>query len=146
MLAKCKSIRVENIFERLVEKKEDLKYKNLTEYKARVKGYGEMKYPFIEYLSYRLNKQGRSSYSIFEYIGRTSKQNGNYYRRGSKERTLRYCCKKSLSMANCITSMKELLRIDFLSIFEEDKWSRRNTKTRPCKGLYKNGLQNKGIL
>ena len=32
--------RVENIFERLVEKKEDLKYKNLTEYKARVKDMG----------------------------------------------------------------------------------------------------------
>ena len=46
--------RAENIIERLVEKKSELKYKNLTEYKLKVKGYGEMKYPFIEYLSYIL--------------------------------------------------------------------------------------------
>ena len=40
--------RVENILERLVENKQDLKYKNLGEYNKRVKGYGEIKYPFIE--------------------------------------------------------------------------------------------------
>ena len=56
--------RVENIIERLVENKEELKYKNLTEYKARVKGYGEMKYPFIEYMSYRLKQYGKSAYGF----------------------------------------------------------------------------------
>jgi len=54
--------RVENILERLVENKQDLKYKNLGDYKQRVKGYGEMKYPFIEYMSYRLKKYGKSAY------------------------------------------------------------------------------------
>ena len=50
--------KVENIIERLVEKKnkEELQFTHLGEYKAKVKGYGEMKYPFIEYLSYRLKK------------------------------------------------------------------------------------------
>ena len=38
--------RAENIIERLVERKQELKCKNLSEYRARVKGYGEMKYPF----------------------------------------------------------------------------------------------------
>ena len=55
--------RVENILERLIENKEELRFKNLGEYKQRVKGYGEMKYPFIEYMSYRLKKYGKLSYS-----------------------------------------------------------------------------------
>lgn len=60
--------RVENILERLVENKEELKYKNLGEYKQRVKGYGEMKYPFIEYMSYRLKKYGKAAYSFINIL------------------------------------------------------------------------------
>ncbi len=56
--------RVENILERLIENKEELKFKNIGEYKQRVKGYGEMKYPFIEYMSYRLKKYGKQAYSF----------------------------------------------------------------------------------
>ena len=47
--------RVENILERIIEDKKDLRFKNLIEYKQKVKGYGQMKYPFIEYMSYQLN-------------------------------------------------------------------------------------------
>ena len=56
--------KVENIIERLVENKEDdkLKYKNLPSYKTKSLGYGEMKYPFIEHMSYRLKSYGRQAY------------------------------------------------------------------------------------
>lgn len=110
--------RVENIFERLVEKKEDLKYKNLTEYRARVKGYGEMKYPFIEYLSYRLNKQGRIAIPFLNILEEQVNKMGTTIEEVVKKEHYDIAVKK-VSMANCITSMKELLRIDFLSIFEE---------------------------
>lgn len=60
--------RVENILERLVENKQELKYKNLGDYKQRVKGYGEMKYPFIEYMSYRLKKYGKVAYSYINIL------------------------------------------------------------------------------
>ena len=49
------------MIERLVENKDkdELQFNHLNSYKRKVKGYGEMKYPFIEYLSYRLKKYGK---------------------------------------------------------------------------------------
>ena len=50
--------KVENIVERLVEQKSKDKqiYKNDKKNKTIKLGYGEMKYPFIEYMSYKLKK------------------------------------------------------------------------------------------
>ena len=124
--------RVENIFERLVEKKEDLKYKNLTEYKARVKGYGEMKYPFIEYLSYRLNKQGKVAIPFLNILEEQVNKMGTTIEEVVKKEHYDIAVKK-VSMANCITSMKELLRIDFLSIFEEVNGVEEILKQDPAK-------------
>lgn len=72
--------RVENILERLIENKQELKYKNLGEYKQRVKGYGEMKYPFIEYMSYRLKKYGKSAYSFINILEEQVNRLRNKYR------------------------------------------------------------------
>ena len=110
--------RVENILERLVEKKEELKYKNLSEYKAKVKGYGEMKYPFIEYLSYRLKMQGRVSAPFIMALEEQVNKMGTSIEEVIKKEHFDIALKK-VSMANCITSMKELLRMDFKSIFEQ---------------------------
>ncbi len=71
--------RVENILERLIENKEELKFKNLTEYKQKVKGYGEMKYPFIEYMSYRLKKYGKAAYSYINALEEQVNKLRNYY-------------------------------------------------------------------
>lgn len=110
--------RVENIFERLVEKKENLKYKNLAEYKTRVNGYGEMKYPFIEYLSYKLNKQGKIAIPFLNVLEEEVNKMGTTIEDVVKKEHYDIAVKK-VSIANCIISMKELNRIDFLSIFEE---------------------------
>lgn len=110
--------RVENILERLVEKKGELKYKNLSEYKAKVKGYGEMKYPFIEYLSYRLKQQGKAAYPFMEALEEQVNKMGTTIEEVIKKEHFDIALKK-VAMANCITSMKELLHMDFLSIFEE---------------------------
>ncbi len=110
--------RVENIFERLVEKKEDLKYKNLAEYKAKVKGKREMKYPFIEYMSYRLKQQGRVATPFLMVLEEQVNKMGTTIDEVVKKEHFDIALKK-VSMANCITSMKELLRMDFLSIFEQ---------------------------
>lgn len=55
--------RVENIVERLVEQKskEEQKYKNDKSYKTSKLGYREMKYPFIEYMSYKLKKERKEN-------------------------------------------------------------------------------------
>ena len=56
--------KVENMIERLVEnkEKEELQFNHLSTYKEKVKANYEMKYPFIEYLSYRLKKYGKKAY------------------------------------------------------------------------------------
>ena len=110
--------RVENIIERLVENKEELKYKNLTEYKARVKGYGEMKYPFIEYMSYRLKQYGKSAYGFMAVLEEQVNKMGTSVEEVIQKEHFDIAVKK-VSMANCITSMKELTRVDFLAIFEK---------------------------
>ncbi len=110
--------RVENIIERLVENKEDIKYKNLSEYKAKVKGYGEMKYPFIEYMSYRLKRYGKSAYAFVNVLEEQVNKMGTTIDEVIQKEHFDIAVKK-VSMANCITSIKELLRIDFLQIFEK---------------------------
>ena len=110
--------RVENILEKYVEKKNELKYKNLSEYRSRVKGYGEMKYPFIEYLSYRLKNEGRSAYPFVMALEEQVNKMGTTIEEVVKKEHFDIAIKK-VSMANCITSMKELLRMDFLTIFEQ---------------------------
>lgn len=110
--------RAENILERLVENKTELKYKNLSEYKAKVNGYGEMKYPFIEYLSYRLKKEGRQSYPFMVALEEQVNKMGTTIEEVIKKEHFDIALKK-VTIANCITSIKELLHLDFLNIFEE---------------------------
>ena len=128
--------RVENIIERLVERHTELKYKNLSEYRARVKGYGEMKYPFIEYLSYRLKKQGRSAYQFVASLEEQVNKMGTTIEDVVKKEHFDIAIKK-VSMANCITSMKELLRMDFLTIFEKSNGVEEILKRDPA-NIYTN--------
>ena len=126
--------RVENIIERLVENKEDLKYKNLGEYKQRVKGYGEMKYPFIEYMSYRLKKYGKSAYSFTNCLEEQVNKMGTSIEDVIKKEHFDIAVKK-VSMANSIKSIKELLRMDFLEIFEKINGVEKILKNDPA-GIY----------
>lgn len=109
--------RVENILERLVENKQTLKYKNLGDYKQRVKGYGEMKYPFIEYMSYRLKKYGKAAYPFINILEEQVNKLGTSIDEVVRKEHFDLALKK-VSMANSITSIKELLRMDFMQIFQ----------------------------
>ena len=109
--------RVENIIERLVENKQELKYKNLGDYKQKVKGYGEMKYPFIEYMSYRLKKYGKSAYSYINILEEEVNKMGTTTEEVIRKEHFDIAVKK-VSMANSILSIKELLRMDFLQVFQ----------------------------
>ena len=124
--------RVENIIERLVENKEELKYKNLTEYKTRVKGYGEMKYPFIEYMSYRLKQYGKSGYAFMAVLEEQVNKMGSSVEEVIQKEHFDIAVKK-VSMANCITTMKELTRVDFLAIFERINGVEEMLKKDPAK-------------
>ena len=109
--------KVESILERIIEDKKDFKFINLKEYKKKVKGYGEMKYPFIEYLSFRLKKYGKSAYSYINVLEEEVNKLGTSIEDIIKKEHFDIALKK-VSMANSILSIKELLRMNFLEIFQ----------------------------
>ncbi len=112
--------RVENILERLVENKskEELQFKSQAEYKTRVNEYGEMKYPFIEYMSYRLKKYGKKAYPFLNILEEQVNKMGTDITDVIKKEHFDIAVKK-VSIGNCITSIKTLQRINFIDIFEE---------------------------
>lgn len=112
--------RVENIIERLVENKnkEELQFTRLNEYKAKVKGYGEMKYPFIEYLSYRLKKYGKKAYPYLNILEEQVAKMGMEIAEVVKKEHFAIA-NAQISIQNTITSIKNLNRISMTEIFEE---------------------------
>lgn len=130
--------KAENIIERLVEnKKQDtLKYKNLPSYKTKILGYGEMKYPFIEYMSYRLKSYGKQSYSFIKILENQVEMMGTNLSEVIKKEHFDIAVKK-VSMGNAITSINTILRINFLEIFEEINGVEEILKKDPIK-VYEN--------
>lgn len=130
--------KAENIIERLVENKKPdvLKYKNLPSYKTKILGYGEMKYPFIEYMSYRLKSYGKQSYSFLKILENQVEMMGTNITEVIKKEHFDIAVKK-VSMGNSITSINTILRINFLEIFEEINGVEEILKNDPVK-IYEN--------
>ena len=112
--------KVESIIERLVEKKE---IKNQT-YKAikkdeRIKlSNREMKYPFIEYMSYKLKKYGKQGLPYLEILEEQVNKMGMTIADVIKKEHYDIAISK-VYIGNSILSLKEILRVNFLSLFEE---------------------------
>ncbi|MDR0979423.1 MAG: hypothetical protein LBL91_05855 [Lachnospiraceae bacterium] len=66
--------KVENIVERLVEQKDfrNQKYKNVKQ-DIKHSEYVQLKYPFVEYMSYKLKRYGKARFAISKHTRRTSK-------------------------------------------------------------------------
>lgn len=118
--AQIQKYKVENIIERLLENKDEegLKFKNLPGYKTKILGYGEMKYPFIEYMSYRLKSYGKQSYSFISVLENQVEMMGTNIQDVIKKEHFDIAVKK-VSMGNSITSINTLNRLSFLEIFEQ---------------------------
>lgn len=112
--------RVENIIERLVENKskEELKFSKLGEYRNRVIEYGEMKYPFIEYMSYKLRQLGKKAYPFLNILEEQVNKMGIDISDVIKKEHFDIAVKK-VSIGNSITSIKNIQRINFIDIFEQ---------------------------
>lgn len=112
--------KVENIIERLVENKEEdkLKYKNLPSHKTRDLGYGEMKYPFIEHMSYRLKSYGRQAYRYLDILEKQVEMMGTTVADVIKREHFDMAVRK-VSVGNSIVSINKLIRINFVQIFEQ---------------------------
>mgnify|MGYP005765046221 CR=1 FL=1 len=112
--------KVENIIERLVENKskDELQFNKLNEYKTKVKEYGEMKYPFIEYMSFKLRQYGKKAYPFLNILEEQVNKMGIDISEVIKKEHFDIAVKK-VSMGNAITSIKNIQRINFIDIFEK---------------------------
>ena len=111
--------RVEQIAERLIEIKE----KNEIKYKNNVKDiekemFQDMKYPFIEYMSYTLKRYGKKGYRYLKVLEEVVEKLGTTVSDVIKKEHFDIATQKVL-MGNSITSIKKIQRINFLEIFEK---------------------------
>ncbi len=112
--------KVRNIIERLVEKKEksELKFNQLSGTKLRNNEFKSMKYPFIEYMSYSLKKYGKKAYGYLNILEEEVEKIGITVPEAIQKEHFDTAIRK-ISIANCITSIKKIQRINFLEIFEQ---------------------------
>ena len=112
--------KAENIVERLLENKtkQDQKYKNISNRKMEKIIFEDMRYPFIEYMSYILKRYGKKGYSYSNALEETIEMLGTTVSDVIKKEHFDIATKKVL-MGNSITSIKTIQRINFLEIFEK---------------------------
>ena len=105
--------KAENIVERLVENKPKVsKFKM-----SQAKNQENMKYPFIEYMSYILKRYGKKGYSYLKALEETIEMTGTTVSEVIQKEHFDIAVKK-VSIGNSITSIKKIQRINFLEIFE----------------------------
>lgn len=112
--------KVENIIERLVDNKESKKqvFKNVRLENSNGIEYKEMKYPFIEYMSYKLKKYGRQAMPYLNILEEQVNKMGTTISEVIKKEHYHIAILK-VSIGNSIMSLKEILRVNFLSLFEQ---------------------------
>ena len=110
--------RAENIAERLVENKEksQIKFKNSNKIEKEI--YQDMRYPFIEYMSYILKRYGKKANAYLNILEEVVEKLGTTVSDVIKKEHFEIATQKVL-MGNSITSIKEIQRINFLEIFEK---------------------------
>ena len=130
--------KAENMIERLVENKakDKQKFKLNGEYKEKLNQLEQMKYPFIEHLSYRLKKYGKKAIPYLaileEQVNRLGMTSSEVIQKEHFDIAL-----KKVSMGNCIKSMKEIQRINLQEIFEKINGVEEILKQDPA-GIYEN--------
>ena len=108
--------KVESIIERLVEHKEykECKYKDIkTDLDLK-----NMKYSFVEYMSYKLKLYGKQGKPYLEILEDQVKRSGATVSNIIKKEHYDIAISK-VSIGNSILSLKEIIRVNFLSLFEE---------------------------
>ena len=134
--AQIQKYKVENILERLVEnrQKEELKFRNIPMYKAKIVNNSDMKYPFMEYMSYRLKKYGKKATAFLNILEEQADKMGTTISEIIKKEHFHIATQK-VSMGNSMKSIKELMRVNFLEIFESINSTNEILKQDPA-GVY----------
>ena len=124
--------KVESIIERLVDKKETLTFQSKVVAKEQLKEH--MKYPFIEYMSYKLKRYGKKASSYLDILEEQVNKMGATISEIIKKEHFDIAANK-VAIGNLITSLKEMSRIDFLEIFESINGANEILKQDPA-GIY----------
>ncbi len=119
-LAQMQKYKVENIIERLVEGKENKNqiFRNIKRENKNYNMYKEMKYTFIEYMSYKLKRYGKQGVPYLEILEEQVNKMGMTISEVIQKEHYDIAISK-VSLGNSIISLKEILRVNFLSLFEE---------------------------
>ena len=116
-LSQVQKYKVEEIVERLIDKKEANKqqYKKIRE---NTKMYKNSSYPFIEYMSYKLKKYGKTGNAYLNVLEEQVSKLGLTVSEVIRKEHFDIAMQKVL-IGNSITSIREIARINFLELFEE---------------------------
>lgn len=126
--------KAESIIERLVENKPhtNLKFGNINyNFKFNEE---KLKYPFVEYLSYKLKKYGKKAVSYQNVLEKEIQKAGLTISEVIQKEHFNIANVK-ISMGNCITSIKSLNRINFSELFSYMNASEELLKMDPA-GIY----------
>lgn len=116
--AQNQKYKVESIIERLVEKNTPKKMKFPKIIFEHNYSRSEMKYPFIEYMSYKLKKFGKKGIAYLNILEDEVEKTGLTISEAIQKEHFDIALQKVL-IGNSITSIREISRINFLMLFEE---------------------------
>lgn len=117
-LAQTQKYKVESIIERLVERKDECKFKTPKMIFRPNHLKNEMKYPFIEYMSYKLKRFGKKGIAYLNILEEEVQKTGITIAETIQKEHFDIALQKVL-IGNSITSIREISRINFLMLFEE---------------------------
>ena len=130
-LSQIQKRKVENMVVRLVEMKPAEKYEVDNSYKIAIDETAQSKYPFIEYMSYKLKRYGKRAYSYLEILEEQVNKMGGTVTECINREHFDIATKK-ISMGNSITSINALNRLNFVEIFNNINGVEEVLKKDPC--------------
>lgn len=124
--------KVEEIIERVIEKKEKPRFQKLKEKIIFSNSKNEIKYPFVEYMSYKLKRLGKKGIAYLNVLENEINKLGLTTEDVIKKEHFNIAMQKVL-IGNAITSIREISRINFLVLFEEINGVEEILKKDPAK-------------
>ena len=117
--SQIQKVKAENIVQKLIENPQDKKENHIYHLKNIKKDMlQDVKYPFIEYMSYILKRYGKKGYRYLKILDEIVEMTGTTVQEVIKKEHFDIAVKK-VSIGNSITSIKTIQRINFLEIFEK---------------------------
>ena len=116
--SQIQKMKAENIVKKLIENPRNHKEQNMYHIKNIKKDMlHDVKYPFIEYMSYILKRYGKKGYGYLKVLDEIVEMTGTTVQEVIKKEHFDVAVKK-VSIGNSITSIKTIQRINFLEVFE----------------------------